>query len=269
MPGTYAHYTFGEEVLNNLNGEVKSIIKQNHTLYDIGLHGPDILFFYKPYTFNYVNQRGMNLHKKSGNEFFIKANKMLKNAKESDSAKAYLFGFVCHYMLDSECHPYVNQKEKLSKISHSEIETEFERYMMAKNHLDPMFYKPTKHLMINERYAECISNFFPGISSEKIMQSIKSMKFYVDLFNAPRIWKGNILHFITKPIDQNKVSGLFMTRKENPACIDSNLVLEKLYQKSIGATVKIIEEYYKNMEQLVTKRVDLESLNQRFQKSFD
>ena len=48
MPTTYAHYTFGQEVLKNLDGEIKKIIDKNIDLYNIGLHGPDILFYHKP-----------------------------------------------------------------------------------------------------------------------------------------------------------------------------------------------------------------------------
>lgn len=48
MPSTYAHYRLGQEVLDNLTGGIKSTILNHKELYDIGLHGPDILFYYKP-----------------------------------------------------------------------------------------------------------------------------------------------------------------------------------------------------------------------------
>ena len=48
MPSTYAHYLFGKEVYKNLGDNIKNMINQNKELYLIGLHGPDILFYYKP-----------------------------------------------------------------------------------------------------------------------------------------------------------------------------------------------------------------------------
>jgi hypothetical protein len=269
MPATYAHYIFGEDVLKYLDGDVKDLINNHLNMYHIGLHGPDILFFYKPYSYNYVNRRGNNLHKRSGNDFFMKANELLNDAKDSGAACAYMLGFICHYMLDSECHPYVNKKEKISRITHNEIETEFERYLMNKNHLDPVFYKPTNHLVVDKKCAECISWFYPGISTQKVYDSINSMKFYVNLFNSPRLLKGDMLHFLVKSLGQNKISGLFMRRKENPGCLDSNLALEKLYQKSINPTVKAIRLFYQNLNNsYVTNQSELAQLKQRFERNF-
>ena len=45
MPSTYAHYTFGQEVKRHLKGDIEKIIAENIALYNIGLHGPDILFY--------------------------------------------------------------------------------------------------------------------------------------------------------------------------------------------------------------------------------
>lgn len=46
MPAAYAHYTFGKKVLANIeNPDIRRIITEHRALFDIGLHGPDILFF--------------------------------------------------------------------------------------------------------------------------------------------------------------------------------------------------------------------------------
>ena len=52
MPGTYAHYAFGKKVLAQVDDEIKNIILKNMDLFLIGLHGPDILFYYKPLIYN-------------------------------------------------------------------------------------------------------------------------------------------------------------------------------------------------------------------------
>ena len=53
MPGTYALYAFGKKVLAQVDDEIKNIILKNMDLFLIGLHGPDILFYYK--TLIYIN----------------------------------------------------------------------------------------------------------------------------------------------------------------------------------------------------------------------
>ena len=47
MPTTYTHYRFGMDVLSQLPDSLKKEIEKNLSLYHIGLHGPDILFYYK------------------------------------------------------------------------------------------------------------------------------------------------------------------------------------------------------------------------------
>lgn len=44
MPTTYTHYKFGKEVLETLPHPLQSSIENHRELFDIGLHGPDILF---------------------------------------------------------------------------------------------------------------------------------------------------------------------------------------------------------------------------------
>ena len=48
MPAFYAHYRFGCDVLNQLPEDIRSICTAHRGLFDIGLHGPDIYFFYRP-----------------------------------------------------------------------------------------------------------------------------------------------------------------------------------------------------------------------------
>ena len=48
MPSTYAHYRMGKELIKALPESRQTIIRNNMELYLIGLHGPDILFYYKP-----------------------------------------------------------------------------------------------------------------------------------------------------------------------------------------------------------------------------
>ena len=48
MPTTYAHYKFGKEVISALPRPLRSTVENHRELFDIGLHGPDILFYYHP-----------------------------------------------------------------------------------------------------------------------------------------------------------------------------------------------------------------------------
>ncbi len=73
MPASYAHYRFGREVTGCLPFVYRKTIESHQDLYNIGLHGPDILFYYRPISSNEINQTGYALHDKPASEFFGQA----------------------------------------------------------------------------------------------------------------------------------------------------------------------------------------------------
>ena len=62
MPSTYAHRRFGADVLARLPEELRDKIEPYRALYDLGLHGPDLLFYYKALQSNHVSRLGGAMH---------------------------------------------------------------------------------------------------------------------------------------------------------------------------------------------------------------
>ena len=80
MPAFYAHYRFGCDVLKQLPEDIRSICTAHRGLFDIGLHGPDIYFFYRPVLPNKVNRIGYAAHKRSGRYFLQRAQKVIASS---------------------------------------------------------------------------------------------------------------------------------------------------------------------------------------------
>ena len=138
MPTTYVHDLFGKKVYQRLPGEIKETIRRHKAAYIVGLHGPDILFYVRPFQKNRLNEMGHRLHREEAAEVFEKG-KELYRATKDEGALAYLLGFVCHFMLDSTCHPYIAEYMKKTGAGHDEIETEFDRAMMESTGKNPFF----------------------------------------------------------------------------------------------------------------------------------
>ena len=263
MPSTYAHYIFGEEVYRNTPNEIKKIIKENYDLYLIGLHGPDILFYYKPLKSNSINQIGFGLHQKIAIDFLEKARQTIINYKNRDEAIAYILGFICHFMLDSECHGYIGDKINNSGITHAEIEVEFDRYLLVKQNKNPIKTKLTEHIIINKENAECIECFYDGASDKEVFRALKSMKHYNNLLCAPGKLKRKIVLMLLKLSGNHKeMSGLLMNYEANPQCIDSSEELQRRLSNIVLSTVALMKEYYENIG-------TSEQLNKRFRKNFE
>ncbi len=265
MPTTYAHYTFGKTVLKELNEEIRESITKNIELFNIGLHGPDILFYYKPLKSNKVNKLGNEIHKLNANIFFENAKEKISSNDDFNKAFAYIAGFICHYMLDSQCHPYIRLKE--NQISHNEIETEFDRYIMIRDNLDPITFKPTSHIVPNIENAKCISEFFSDIRPEEMLKALKSMKFYLNILVAPKpILRALLIGALKISGSKDKID-LIKKHSPNEECNDINHELIQLYNEVIKPAAILIEEYY-NMFGGTFKCGINEKVNERFNRNF-
>ena len=69
MPSTYAHRCFGADVLTQLPESLQKKIEPYRALYDMGLHGPDLLFYYHAAKSSPVSALGNAMHEQPGRVF--------------------------------------------------------------------------------------------------------------------------------------------------------------------------------------------------------
>ena len=62
MPASYTHQCFGDDLLRYMNSDHKTLIKQYKNLFNLGLQGPDLLFYYHPLKKNRVQDIGIKMH---------------------------------------------------------------------------------------------------------------------------------------------------------------------------------------------------------------
>ena len=140
MPALYTHNRFGAAVVEHLEDELKEIIKKHYTQFRIGLQGPDIFFFYRPWKKCEVSQFGYGMHDEYADTFFEKAAEIVRQKGRDSREYAYILGFICHFSLDSECHPYVEKMVDEIGVGHIEIEGELEKHLLRLDNRDPLAY---------------------------------------------------------------------------------------------------------------------------------
>ena len=171
MPSTYAHRRFGADVLVQLPRELREKTTPYRPLYDMGLHGPDLMFYYRALQSNPVNRLGNAMHEQPGRVFFTRARGVVNTARNKNAALAYALGFVCHFALDSTCHPYVERYTRESGVSHCEIETEFDNQLMREDGLDPMHFFTAGHIRPNREFAKIIAPFYEKCHGRRDLRS--------------------------------------------------------------------------------------------------
>lgn len=243
MPSTYAHYRMGQGVRKSLHGQERNIIEKYPELYLIGLHGPDLFFYYKPLSPHPVNQIGYGLHRRSGKEFFEYGAEVIRKQKDKEPYLAYLYGVINHFAMDVTCHGYVNKKIRESGISHAEIEAEFDRELMVRDGKNPVRHSLTGHIHPTIFNAEVISAFY-GISGQEVLHALRGMIFYSRVLLAPgRVKRGMVSFMLKVSGNYREMHGMMINREKNPACADSTMVLMKLYGDAGKLAVRLVKEY--------------------------
>ena len=176
MPSTYAHYRFGQDVLNALPEKTRNTLLQEEDLFNIGLHGPDLLFYYKPFSHHPLHAEGGRMHRLTGKDYFTQAGRtfLARGARKADYA--YLCGFLCHFALDCACHGYINDLAARGEVSHEEIESEFDRILLEEDGLDPIRLNLAAHIHASRRSASVIAPYFPGAVKKEIYKGIRSLR---------------------------------------------------------------------------------------------
>ena len=236
MPSTYAHYRLGQQVRRELEGNERKII--------VGLHGPDILFYYKPLRPNPVNQIGYDLHGHSGKEFFERAKNIINSQKEKEPFLAYTYGVLNHFALDVSCHGYIDEKIAASGISHTEIEVEFDRMLMLTDGKDPLRQNLTEHIVPCMENAEVIRWFYPKTTPADVREALKGMIAYNNMLIAPsRIRRFFIYVLLYVSGNYKEMHGLLVNYRKNPQCEDSNQQLAQRYRQAKLSALRMISQF--------------------------
>lgn len=163
MPGFTTHYIMGMKAYNDLpNNQLKFVIAKYRWLYQLGLQGPD-MFFYNIPILRHRDYRnvGSYMHEHLIGEFFscyLKHLVDIPHRQHRDQALAYFAGYLCHYVGDSICHPYVygriqyDVKKPNSQHHgrHAALENDIDALLLMK-------YKKKKPSQFNQAATICLN----------------------------------------------------------------------------------------------------------------
>lgn len=261
MPTTYAHDLFGKMVYHRLDPEIQEKIKKYQTTYQIGLHGPDILFYVRPFHKNRFNQMAHRLHREEAAGFFERGRELYQKTG-NEEILVYLLGFICHFMLDSTCHPYISEYMKKTGARHDEIETEFDRALMVRTGKDPFHYQPGSVIRIEKNSVDAISEVMEGMSHRDIVRALMGSKFYTKLPICDSEKKRKIKLAVARILFMYRLAdGRIIRGEPKDICLESTQRLTQLFRQTVPEVAAMINEYYK-------QRNGSDRLNVRFDRNY-
>lgn len=246
MPSTYAHYRMGVALLPTMPADVRRTIGRFRRLFDVGLHGPDIFFYQNPVLPTAVTALGSKFHEQTGREFFQRACRVARLEK-SEAAQAYIYGALCHYALDSVCHPFVNEQAALGPALHPEIEAEFDRFLLdSDGKRPPESQDMSPHLHLTPGECATVAKFYPPATSRNVQDSLRNMAFYTKLFAAPEGPRRTVLRKSINLLGAH-VSSMLMTTGPNPRCADLNPRMLEQYDRAVAAFPEMLSQLQAHM----------------------
>ena len=261
MPSHYAHYRFGSQVLASLPADVRRPIQRFRRLYDVGLHGPDLFFYHSFLTRDTVVSLGHKYHHQTGREYFNRVCKRLR-LEPTEAGVAYLYGVLAHYCLDCVCHPFVLAQTDNGLISHTELETEFDRFLLALDGKEqPHTFDNSRHMKLTRGECVTVSEFYPPATPDNVLRSLKTMAWCTKALAVPEGPKRSMVKkglYAASPA----VRGLLMTTRPNRSCAQLDEQLLALYDQAA-------ELYPKLVEQLVAHMTYNAVFGEEFARTFD
>lgn len=247
MPSGYAHYRFGAQLLPTLPREVRRIADCHRSLYDMGLHGPDLFLYYNPAKKNRVAPLSAHYHGMPGQVFFTRGCKRLR-LEPAEPALAYLYGLLAHYSLDALCHPFVYQCTREGTVGHLELETEFDRYLLDKDGKRPPHTQDcSRHIRLTRAECAVAARFYPQVTGADIARCTRNMAraTWLLAWSTPLYRKamGAVLHFAPQ------YTQLVMPEAPNPLCAHLDGELEGLYQNALALYPCLLEQIVENLRQ--------------------
>ena len=233
MPTTYAHWRFGDKCIRMLPDDLQNIILNNRAIFDYGVHGPDIFFYYNCLKHNEVNRYGSAMHDIPYKDTLAQIKENFKKTENKDMALSYLLGFTCHFTLDSYCHGFIEKVDETTPYSHGKIESQFDRYLLIKDGFNPVTKSVTDMFHPDKKMAKVISGLFNKFDEDIIYKTLKDQKLYLNLLKDNSDIKR---FFLTTAMDIAKVPSfkdLLITKEKVEELKPVNIRLNKYFDMAL------------------------------------
>lgn len=250
MPCIYAHHSFGEKVAAKLSPELQKIVQKYPEEFNAGLQGPDFLFFYRPMFKLRTNQMGYWQHGQSFAPFLKALLPVIRKEGTDSGTYAYILGYICHFMLDSECHSFVIPLSEKPGYNHLAIENEFDRHLLRRDGFVPIMYPVWKHVLCKENIVGAIHKAYRplGLTQKAIRKSLFSMRFYKHLLTCGCSLKRLIIRgcmWLTRHYAE--LEGHMMDLRPKKYARKTNQSLQYLYDNAIPVTAELLMDFHQSV----------------------
>ena len=151
MPYNYTHALVGLTALENADDAVKALVGKHKGAFLIGTMGPDPYFGDEMPKPVFAPCRKPVADKLHTMDMRAIASELLPLAAKNPAAQAYALGFLCHFLLDTNAHPYI--EARFSGKAHTPAEIQIDLMMTARVNRPGVPLPPAKFYRTREAAA--------------------------------------------------------------------------------------------------------------------
>lgn len=283
MPGFTTHYLFGVKSYNDLpNNYLKHVISKYRWLYQIGLQGPDI-FFYNIPILRHRDYRnvGSYMHEYHVNLFFrncLREISRITSRQQKEQAVSYFAGYLCHYIADSICHPYVYgriQYETGGKASqfhglHAKLENDIDLLLLRKfKHKKPSEFNQAATICLNGQETQflshylsrCINDTYYPITEKNnfqvtegmVFRSIYAIRFGGRLLSDPAGHKRDTIRFVESMFLKHPIASEKLVTDDMPKGVRNTLNLDhetwtNPWNRQLASSASFVDLYHQTLQ---------------------
>ena len=186
MPANYAFHQFGAEALRTLPEKQQRPIQRFRRLYNGGVHGADLFFYYRPMIATPVSELYHTYNSMTGQEFFAQACELLKQ-NPSEGGMACLYGLLANYCLNVHLTPLFREAMAQSGVSRTALEVELDRYLLCRDGKMPAHQQDLSS-SLNMTRGECVtmSLFYPPVTAANTHAAHRAMTRWIRRMTAKK-----------------------------------------------------------------------------------
>lgn len=290
MPGFATHYLFGVQMYRQIeNTKIKKMLLNNLGPYRFGVQGPD-MFFYNIMQIIGADENniGKLMHEKNSNTFFknyLMFTEKLRLPEDRETALSYLYGFICHYALDTIVHPYVyfrsnhcptrKNSSKESFSMHTYIEAIMDT-LLLNEHLErkPSNFHQTRTLSLSKREYHLISSLLvktinetyfkknnksKQISRFTLLFSIASIKLETWFLHDKTGIKKRLTYLAERYVTKHIIVSNLISANYYGNSVDANNTRKKKWHNPWDTSVKSNQSVHELIEEAGKKYKDYEN----------
>jgi len=240
MPDLLTHVAFAREMQDLMDSRQRELTRSRQRLYELGAQGPDIFFYYghRPgRKHKKLAGLGGMLHNRETDRFLLEGFRQARQLplEKQEDLEAYMLGFVCHYALDTRCHPYIYAFSGY-RFNYPERMVEYtRRHVVFEGILDVLVYRERTGReasrvrswelfpeelpqVVDDFYKDVLHNLYrdqryePGDAAK----ALKDLRLVLRLLYDPQGWKQKVLRGIRRMTGKN----IFMGKEFYPLQVD-------------------------------------------------